>query len=121
MIHGTGTHGLTHHGDITAGMTRSMWEAGMTHGITADSTTHGTMEAGAGTTGMAIIITRTTAAGTEAGTLTTDMDTGTYMDQDTSMTSLVDRDTTGISEARDIRQGLKEYSQAGHRSEEVRA
>lgn len=115
MIHGTGTHGLTHHGDITAGMTRSMWEAGMTHGITADSMTLGTMEAGAGTTGTAIIITRTTAAGTEAGTLTTDTD------RDTSMTSLADRDTTGISEDRGIRQDRKEYSQAGHRSEEVRA
>jgi hypothetical protein len=121
MIHGTGTHGLTPHGDITAGMTRSMWEAGMTHGITADSTTLGTMEAGVGITGTAIIITRTTAAGTEAGTLTTDMDTGTYTDRDTSMTSLADRDTTGISEDRGIRQDRKEYSQAGHRSEEVRA
>ena len=119
MIHGTGTHGLTHHGDITAGMTRSMWEAGMTLGITADSTTLGTMEAGAGTTGMAIIITRTTAAGTEAGTLI--MDTGTYTVRDTSMTSRADRDTTGTSEDRGIRQDRKEYSQVGHRSEEVRA
>ena len=121
MIHGTGTHGLTHHGDITAGMTRSMWKAGMTHGITADSTTHGTTADGAGTTGTAIIITRTTAAGTEAGTLTTDMDTGTYTVRDISMTSRADRDTTGTSEARGIRQDRKEYSQAGHRSEEVRA
>ena len=44
MIHGTGTHGLTPHGDITDGMTRSMWEAGMTLGITADSTIHGSTE-----------------------------------------------------------------------------
>ena len=119
MIHGTGTHGLTHHGDITAGMTRSMWEAGMTHGITADSTTLGTMEAGAGITGTAIIITRTTAAGTEAGILI--MDTDTYMVLDTSMTSRADPDTTGISEARDTRQDQTECSQAGHRSEEVPA
>lgn len=118
MTHGTGTHGLTLHGDITDGMTRSMWEAGMTLGITADSTTLGTMEAGAGTTGMAIIITLTTAAGTEAGTLTTDMDTGTYTDRDISMTSRADRDTTITSGDRGIRQDPTEYFQAGHHSEE---
>lgn len=93
----------------------------MTHGITADSTTHGTMEAGAGTTGTATIITRTTAAGTEAGTLITDMGTGTYTDLDTSTTNRADRDTTITSGDRDIRQDQTECSQAGHRSEEVPA
>lgn len=44
MTHGTGTHGLTHHGDTTAGMIRSIQEVGMTLGITEDSAgmTHGT-------------------------------------------------------------------------------
>lgn len=116
-IHGTGTHGPSPHGDITAGTIRSMWEAGMTHGITADSTTLGTMEAGVGTTGTATIITRTTAAGTEAGTLTTDMDTGTYTGRDTPRTNRAVRDTTITSGDRDIRQDPTGCSQAGHHSE----
>ena len=117
MIHGIGTHGPTPLGDITAGTIRSMWEAGMTLGITADSTTLGIMAAGAGTTGTATIIIRTTAAGTEAGTLTTDMDI--YMVRDTSMTNRADRDITDISEDRDIRRVPTEYSRAGLRSEAV--
>ena len=117
MIHGIGTHGPTPLGDTTAGMIRSMWEAGMTLGITADSTTLGIMAAGAGTTGTATIIIRTTAAGTEAGTLTTDMDI--YMVRDTSMTNRADRDITDISEDRDIRRVPTEYSRAGLRSEAV--
>lgn len=108
MIHGIGTHGPTPLGDTTAGMIRSMWEAGMTLGIMAD---------GAGTTGTATIIIRTTAAGTEAGTLTTAMDI--YMVRDTSMTNRADRDITDISEDRDIRRVPTEYSRAGLRSEAV--
>lgn len=119
MIHGIGTHGPTPLGDTTAGMIRSMWEAGMTLGITADSTTLGIMADGAGTTGTATIIIRTTAAGTEAGTLTTDMDMDIYMVRDTSMTNRADRDITDISEDRDIRRVPTEYSRAGLRSEAV--
>ena len=94
-------------------------EVSITLGTMQDITTLGTMEAGAGITGTAIIITRTTAAGTEAGILI--MDTDTYMVRDISMTSRADPDTTCISEARDTRQDQTECSQAGHRSEEVPA
>ena len=119
MTLGTGIHGLIPLGGITDGTTRSMSEGGMTLGTMPDSTILGITEAGDGTTGTAITTTLTTADGMGAGTLTTDTDIS--MTTDTSTTSRADRDTTGISEDRGIRQDRKEYSQAGHRSEEVRA
>lgn len=66
-VHGTGTHGLTHLGDTTDGMIRS---------ITADTMIHGTM-AMADTTEDGMIhgtdtCTRTTADGTEDGIHTGD-------------------------------------------------
>lgn len=87
-----------HRGDITDGTIRSMWEDGMILGITADSTILGTMEAGAGITGTAII-TRTTAAGTEAGIRTMGISTGT----DIFTTSRAVPVTTSTSEDRGIR------------------
>lgn len=90
-----------HRGDITAGTIRSMWEAGMILGITADSTILGTMEAGAGITGTATIITRTTAAGTEAGIRTMGMGISTGTDIFT--TSRAVPVTTSTSEDRGIR------------------
>lgn len=119
MTLGTGIHGLIPLGGITDGTTRSMSEGGMTLGTTPDSTILGITEAGDGTTGTAITTTLTTADGMGAGTLTTDTDIS--MTTDTSTTSRADRDTTGISEDRDIRPGLKEYSAAAPQFAAVRA
>ena len=66
-VHGTGIHGLTHLGDTTDGMIRSITEDIMILGtmamadITEDGTIHGTDTC-----------TRTTADGTADGTLTGD-------------------------------------------------
>ena len=70
--HGIGIHGLIHHGDITVGMTRSIFQAGMTHGIMDSEAgmTHGTADG---------LTTTTIADGTEDGTLTGDI----TMDRDT--------------------------------------
>lgn len=105
MIHGTGTHGLIHLGATTDGTIRSISEAGTTHGTTA----------GGGTIGMATIIIRTTAAGTEDGILTTVTDLAIYT------TSRTDLRTTSTSGVRDTRQVRTESLPAARRSAEEQA
>lgn len=119
MIHGTGTHGLIHLGATTDGTIRSISEAGTTHGTTeviGEHTTHGTT-AGGGTIGMATIIIRTTAAGTEDGILTTVTDT----DLAIYTTSRTDLRTTSTSGVRDTRQVRTESLPAARRSAEEQA
>lgn len=126
MTHGIGTPGLTAHGDTAAGTTT----AGMTHGTmevtTADTTeatgaymTHGTTEAGDGTTGTVIITTHTIADGTADGIHTTI--TATSTDQIMVIIIRQDLHIAPTSRDRDIRQALKEYSRAELHSEEDRA
>lgn len=70
ITHGTGTHGLTPHGDTMDGMTLSIFPDGTTHGITdmEDGMTHGTTDG--------LIITIIIADGTGVGILIGDIITG---------------------------------------------
>ena len=69
--HGIGTHGAILRGAITDGMTHSISEDGTTLGTMEAIMTLGIMADGAGTAGMAGMTTHITADGTEAGILTT--------------------------------------------------
>ena len=109
MIHGTaahgiGTHGPTHLGDTTDGMTRSITADIMTHGTmamadtTEDGTIHGTDTC-----------TRTTADGMADGTHTGDITTITDTDTSAGLTT-----TRTYGTAQDIRQDQSAYSAQGH-------
>lgn len=109
--HGTGTHGLTAHGDITIA-------DGTTHGTTGDGMTHGTTgDTGDGTTlGTARITIHTTADGMADGIHIGVITTITAMAPDTSEMWTTIR-MYGMDQ--DTRQARKEYSEAVHRSEEA--